>query len=296
MIKYSTLRYKAFLQFALFVITTGLLAYFSGTQRWLPFWVAAIVAAAIFGLLAYLDSAGFRTHLRDLEEREFRLASRFEQCGARSFFLMADPDQQLDRNKATHDILRKGNRFSLMTISAASYIDPAVDRHWPLLKSRLDDGCPLRLLLLSPFCREQQVRNQRNKLSHRIDSKINIFTVLQLASGYPNVAIKLSDDNIYGAVFFSEDRLTYDPYHLGLVGPRLENRFFALDYIRPQGSMTEPALDHYSLLRSHFDYVWSELAVDLPVFLRKHLNDIADTWGQTAVSQVNEYLQSQPYA
>lgn len=292
MIKYSTLRYKPILQFALFVMTAGLLAFFSSTGRWLPFWLALAVAATIFGLIAYMESSSFAAHLGDLKAREFRLASRFEMCGCTDFFLMADPDQQLERNKTTHDILREGNRFSLMTISAASYIEPAVDRHWPLLKARLDDGCPLRLLLVSPFCLEQQVRNRRNQLSHRLDSKLNIFTLLELASGYPNVTIKFSEENIYGAVFFSEDWLTYDPYHLGLVGPRLENRFFALTYAHHRTQQSDVALDHYSLLRSHFEYIWSDLAVELPRFLREHLDDVLDTWGQDAVNRINEYLDS----
>ena len=52
---------------------------------------------------------------------------------------MSNPNDQNLRNLRTLEIIQSGHVFSLCSLSAASYIDPRVDRHWEALKQRLDE-------------------------------------------------------------------------------------------------------------------------------------------------------------
>src|SRR3712207_6847352 len=55
------------------------------------------------------------------------------------------------------------------------------------------------------------------------------------------------------SVFYSDDEMVYDPYHLGAVGDRLENTFFALQ-LSPTHGRTGPS--YFDQLRSHFEFLW----------------------------------------
>jgi hypothetical protein len=47
--------------------------------------------------------------------------------------------------------------------------------------------------------------------------------------------------------------MIYDPYHLGQVYDRLENRFFAL---RIDDKVSETGSSYFRQLRNHFEYLW----------------------------------------
>jgi hypothetical protein len=289
-VRYSLLRYKTPVQFGLFVVTTGLLTFLSQVGLWAWFWSVFVVAAAAYGLLMYVESASFTHGLRRLRDQEFRLATQFERVHASDIFLMADPAQQLERNRLTQRILAEGNRFSLATLTAASYIDPQVDRHWQTLKGRLDAGCTLRLLLQDPLCVEKQIRDRRNRPDGGRDSKLDLASVLRLTVRYPDqFRVRFTSTNIYAAVFFSESGLTYDPYHLGMNGARIENRFITIAYEKREPSV-DIAFDHYALLASHFNYLWSDCSQDLVGFLRENQDQLAGMIGASLAADVKNFL------
>jgi hypothetical protein len=289
-LRYSSLRFRPTLQFGLFVLTAGCLAYFSENNLWAVFWPVFALVAIIQAGLWYMDSSSFRSDLQRLREQEFKLASSFEKVSAYDLYLMADSAGQLNRNDMTRRILEEGNRFSLATLTAASYIDPAVDRHWQVLKSRLDDGCTLRLLLQDPLCEEKKIRDRRNYPDGRQDGKLDIAAVVHLAALYPErVLVRFTAANMYCAVFFSENHLTFDPYHLGRVGSRIENRFITFAYQNP-GRGLDATFNHYALLVSHFEYLWSELGVGLTDYLRSNLNELASIVSPNVRCEIEKYL------
>src|SRR5438093_2043153 len=123
---------------------------------------------------------------------------------------MQNAAEQEARNRDTRDVIARGTHFSLLSLTAASYIDPGVKRHWDALKPKLQGGCFFRLLLLNPFCHEAQVRDQVNAVPTRYDSKFRLDLIIELYNRYPNVSVKFASMNIYGALFFTHDEMFYD--------------------------------------------------------------------------------------
>lgn len=286
--KYSYLRHKPKLELALFVLTAGLLAYFGNTGQWIAFWPTLVVGVGLEALLLYVDSRSFADRLEGLRTAEFHLATQLESCGAIDIFLMADHEDQARRNAATMKIIENGRDFSLVTLTAASYIDPAVDRHWETLKARLDDGANLRLLLQDPFGAEKAVRDQRNRPDVPVETKLDLSAVLTLASAYDRVRVRFTEKNIYAAIFFSESQLTYDPYQLGLRGQRIENRFITILYKR--FAATRPELDHAALLVDHFRYLWDEHSQPISEYLATKAAEIEENYGLRVAEAARDFV------
>jgi len=251
----------------LFALTAGALAYLAQNSMWSPFFGVLTLATVLYTLLQVQKSKPIQHRLEQLEKSQFELLTRFREFGIQEIFNMQEPVQQDRRNHVTREIIQRGYAFSLLSQSAASYFNPSVHRHWPYIKSKLDEGSPFRLLLLNPFCREKEIRNRINALSDRGDSKLGLDTLTILYNRYPNLDIRLSSYNIYCAVFFTQSEMIYDPYHLGKAGDAIENNFFALHITTPIGAPHGHA--YYSLLRAHFDFLWNT-AQPLEVFVQEH--------------------------
>lgn len=189
--------------------------------------------------------------------------------GVVAFYDMQQPIQQSQRNEATIRLINSGSQFSLLAVTALSYIDPDIKRHWDTLKHKLYNGASFRILLLNPFCQEKKLRMKLNYDSSTLDPKLKLELLIDLYNTFDNVNIRFSSNNIYCSLFFSDDEMIYDPYHLGKVGDRLENNFFALMLKRISdrpGASSE--YSYFSLLKEHFEYLWST-ADDFEVFLKR---------------------------
>ncbi|MDZ7734479.1 MAG: hypothetical protein U5R31_16650 [Acidimicrobiia bacterium] len=203
---------------------------------------------------------------------------------------MFDPMQQVERNRLTQEILRDGERFSLCTLTAASYIDPAVGRHWEIVRSRLESGCAFRLLILSPFREEKRLRDRRNESGDVVDSKLRLEQIARIAAEYENFSVKVSYSNIYAAVFFSERAMTYDPYHLGKLTTRIENRFICLAFDKTDDT-ADPDGAYFRSLTSHFEFLWGE-AQPLDQFVRANETAVRQYVGTRAKNEIDRVLGS----
>jgi len=243
------------LEVMLFVASVGALSYFAENNKWTSFTITLIVCAFLFILLKLSDSKYIRKMLEDRERENNRLLDKFKLYGISDIFNMQNRGEQEERNNITRTVLKEGNFFSLLSLSAASYIDPAIQRHWSSLKARLDEGSVLRLLLINPLSKEKKIRDLVNQTDADVDRKFPLNYLKPLITNYPNVDIRLTSECPYCAIFFSEKEMIYDPYHLGKIGERIENHFIAL---RLRKDATVPVGNsYYIILRNHFEYLWS---------------------------------------
>lgn len=187
--------------------------------------------------------------------------------GIIEIYNMQDRDEQTKRNKETKELILQGSIFYLLALSAVSYIDPGIKRHWDYLKPKLDNGATIKILLMDPFQKEKKYRDKLNSISTSLDPKFRFDLLVNLYNRYSNANIRIAAQNIYCSVFFSEKEMIYDPYHLGKIGDRLENNFFALRIAN-----SENTINYYHILKQHFEYLWST-SEDFESFVkRQHSN------------------------
>lgn len=278
----------------LFVLSVGALAYLAQNSLWLPFAVVLVICLGLFVALQVIKSRPINNVLLALEAKEFRLAKRTDEAGVLDFYYMQDPNQQHERNEATRQIIEKGTSFSLLSLTAASYVDPSIKRHWDFLKPKIDAGYPFRLLLMNPFCPEKEVRDRLNGLSERYDSKFRGELIVGLYNRYPNVSVRFTSNSIYCATFFNDDEMIYDPYHLGKVGDRIENYFFALRVRKLEEGRYPSAYSPYNILKQHFEFLWFT-SDDLETFVRKYAKELEGTpFGSASTSIRARYFVGKP--
>jgi hypothetical protein len=207
----------------------------------------------------------------------YTITSNDKNFGLVEIYNMQDQDQQNKRNVDTRQIILQGNTFYLLAISAVSYIDPGIKRHWDYLKSKVDNGAPFYLLLLDPFHKEKKYRDKLNKIATSFDPKFRFDLLINLYNQYPNVNIRIAKQNIYCSLFFSEKEMIYDPYHMGKVGDRLENNFFNLRI-----GISNTTNNYYYVLKRHFDYLWS-MSEEFESFVANRSSDLLSPHEQIRV-------------
>lgn len=260
----------AVLEIILFTVSVGVLSYYGQLQKWVSFWILLVICTIIFFALQIAKSKPVLDQLKKLESKEFWLAYKFDASGIQDFYNMQDPKEQFNRNEITREIIQQGHVFSLLGLTAASYIDPGIHRHWDFLKAKLDDGVPFRLLLVDPYSEEKKVRDKLNNIFTVPDPKFRLDLVSNLTQRYPNVSVRFTPFNPYCSVFFSEEEMIYDPYHLGKVEDRIENHFLAF---RLKKQVTKPKFSPFNILKQHFEFLWLT-STDLDTFIKLHPIDL----------------------
>ncbi|HET7229156.1 MAG TPA: hypothetical protein VFJ16_04105 [Longimicrobium sp.] len=241
------------LEIFVFLLTSGLLAYLSEIHSWGSFGVILFVALILVVLLTILRVGPVAAYLRNLERREFELGQRFSSLGGAKFYNMQIAEEQNDRNEETQRVIRGATVMYLLANSAASYVDPGIWRHWPSVRDRLNHGATLNILLLDPLSEDKRVRDQLNTAGEAPDSKFKFPVFIELYNTFQNVHIRFVRENVYCSLFFSQDAMFYDPYHLGRFHDRIE-RMFCLKFLSMEtGTGT---ISYYAVLKRHFDALW----------------------------------------
>lgn len=260
------------IEIVLFLATAGALSFLAETGRWILFSIVLCASTVLFIFVALSRTKPLLEWIERRAEKQQRLLMRTERFGIADIFNMQIFDEQEERNRETRRIVQEGATFSLLSLTAASYIDPGLRRHWDALKSKISDGAPFRLLLQDPFCEEKVVRDRLNTAGNRPDSKFRFDLLANLHNTYSNVKIKFTASNVYCALFFTEKELIYDPYHLGKVEDRIENYFLSFRVIAQE--MRGDGHPYYRILRSHFEALWSS-AEDIETFWARNARKIA---------------------
>jgi hypothetical protein len=138
--------------------------------------------------------------------------------------------------------------------SGASYLDPQIYRHWAFVEKQLDAGVEFRVVLLDPCSEEKDLRNRINVGGESFDSKVNIANLIKLHNKHSSLEIRFTRYGMHATVFATDQCLFFDPYHVGAVGDRIENRSFTL-FIKP--SAPQEGIGMYKLFKSHFNTLWS---------------------------------------
>ncbi|RYZ83041.1 MAG: hypothetical protein EOP04_20740 [Proteobacteria bacterium] len=249
-------------ELVLFLLTAGGLGYTAQTVQWTAFGVILLVAASLFLLLKWLEHGPVLENFAKLEQERNRFLTDFEEWGIKDIFNMRHQEEMTRRNAANQRLIESGRSFSLVAETAASYIDPAIRRHWDPLKLKLEAGCPLRLLILDPFCESKAFRNEHNGVTSPIDPKLRLDILFDLPKNFPKVEVRFTREP-YCSAFITDKGLIYDPYHAGNHAGRIENYFFAIEIAK---SGDEKA---YWLMSSHFENLWTS-AQTLESWRREH--------------------------
>jgi len=259
----------AIIEVIVYILSISILTYFSGKNNWKMFFSIALICIILFLFLQIIRTKPILNKLKLLEEMQFQLVKRTQEFGISNIYNMREIYEQNERNSVTREIIKRGNVFSLVSLTAASYIDTGLKRHWDILKLKLDEGVPFRLLLMNPFCKEKEIRDKLNSISTPYDSKFRLDIIIELYNKYPNVNIRISSNNIYCAVFFSENEMIYDPYHVGKIEDRIENYFLSLKIDKMEKENPNSKQSYFNILKQHFEYLWNT-ADEFEMFLDKY--------------------------
>jgi hypothetical protein len=267
----------AIIEIVIFALTTGALSYYGNLHAWTTFWAVLILSLLLYSLLQVQKWRPYDTYLRRRERQEFKFVTRLSEYGIVDIFNMQSRAEQFERNELTRSLIRQSRVFALCSLSAASYVDPAVHRHWDDLRRKLESGAPFRLLIQDPLGPEKRVRDQLNSTALGGDSKLSIERLIVLYESYQNVAVRFSRGNIYAALFFADDNLIYDPYHLGKVEDRIENYFLAMHIKDGKTATAEPDGGHsyFQILKAHFEVLWNS-GVELEAYVLENASVLAN--------------------
>ena len=243
-----------FIVFEVVIFVLALVSvYFSGNSQWTGFFYLAVLSVVLYVIVKIFEAYPVAKDFFVREDMASEIAGSAVAYGVERYFNMQDPKDQSTRNAITQDDIRKANSLWLCANSGASYIDPAVYRHWSAVESRLKEGVEFRIVLLDPFSEEKKFRNMINVGGEQLDSKLNLANLIKLYNQYQNLEIGFVKNGMHATVFATDQCLYFDPYQVGVVGERIENRSFSLRIIQKQPS---EGVGLYRLYKAHFDTLW----------------------------------------
>ncbi|MGB9071028.1 MAG: hypothetical protein WCC22_00020 [Terriglobales bacterium] len=242
-----------FVESVLFVLGAFLANYLISAHKLRTY---ATIAAVLFILyfayrLFVLRDDWYR--IKTFETLSDNVARSAESYGVRRFYNMQIPADQDQRNADTQIAIAKANSMFLCANSGASYLNAAVVRHRPLVVEKLKAGCGFQVLLLDPLSGEKRLRDAVNVAGELTDSKLSLGDIIRLCNEFARLDVRFIDRGMTCSLFFADDVLFFDPYHLAFRDGRVENRFLCLQMFRMQA----PAgLSYFDLFRIHRDVLW----------------------------------------
>lgn len=228
------------LEILLFSISVVVLNILLSNKLWIAVGISSIIIVA---LEIFLKKQGYNILLNTAKKREEK-SLEIEKQGIKNHYFMRDSTSQNSRNEHIANAIKNSNELFLLAETGKSYIDITTDRHWKNIKVKIDNGTKFKILLINPFSQNKVLRNKLNKVKN--DRKFDFKRIYELCK-HDNVKIKFTDE-IYCTLFFTENYMIYDPYHVGKLGDRIENNFIALEF--------ESQNENYNILKNHFENCW----------------------------------------
>lgn len=168
--------------------------------------------------------------------------------GVVDYFDMLKTSEQDRRNAETRADIGRASSMLLCANSGASYLDQGVYRHWPAIQKRLNEGVEFRVVMLDPFSGEKGYRNQLNVSGDQFGSKMNLANLIDLYNRYPSLDIRFVQYGMHTTVFAADNVLYVDPYTVGVIDDRIENRSFTL---KIENCQTADGPSLHRIYRSH---------------------------------------------
>ena len=229
-------------------------AYFSEINNWSWFAYISIIAIILYTILKIVEAQPVIKELFIKEDMASKVANSLMNYGVSDCFCMQSSEGQTARNKSTQNEIKNAQSLYLCANSGTSYLDPAIYRHWPYIEKKIIDGVSFRIVLLDPFSAEKGFRNQLNVGGESFDSKLNIANLIKLYNKYETLEIRFVRYGMHSTVFATDKCLFFDPYHVGVIGDRIENRSFT--FFLNQTSSPHEGVGFYRLFKAHFDTLW----------------------------------------
>lgn len=230
-------------------------AYLSKTEKWSLFFCVALVSTIIYLIVKVMNEIPASEELVLREDAASRMAIIAEQSGVDDYFNMQSARGQTRRNEITKQEISIAQSMCLCANSGASYLDPSVYRHWSVVEERLKRGVDFKVVLLDPCSSEKKFRNKINSNIDHVDSKINISSLINLMNTYGSLEIKFAQHGMNATVFATDKCLFFDPYHVGVVNGRIDNRSFSFKILPVDAN---EGCGYYLLFKAHFDTLWRE--------------------------------------
>lgn len=245
-------------------------AYLSENSEWAGFFYVAIASVLLYVIIKFFEAYPAAKELLVREDMAAIIAKSAVKYGVERYFNMQDSSDQSERNLSTQKVIGSAKHLWLCANSGASYIDPAIYRHWPHIEKKLKEGIEFRVVLLDPYSEEKKFRNAINVGGEQFDSKLNLANLIKLYNQFPNLEVRFAKHGMHATVFATDEYLFFDPYQVGVIGDRIENRSFSM-----QISHSEPleGVGLYRLFKSHFDTLWrssKEFSDWMTEFSEKH--------------------------
>lgn len=231
------------------IVTT----YLSQVNNWVSYIVLSVAMTIGFIIVKIFEAMPSARDLLVREDMASKMAISAEAYGVHEYFNMQNAKDQELRNKTTQRDIESSESLWLCANSGASFLDPSIYRHWKFVEKRLKDGIEFRVVLLDPYSKEKGFRNQLNVNGEQFDSKINIPNLIKLSNTFPSLQIRFAQFGMHSTVFATEKSLFFDPYHVGLIDDRIDNRSFCLRIVP---TTPNEGVGLYRLFKSHFDTLW----------------------------------------
>ncbi len=233
-------RFNLILEIVLFTISVIFFNYVISINNWT---YVIFVGIAIIVLEIFLKGEKYNLILRKAKKIEEKYLE-FEVQGVTDIFFMRNSKSKNIRNQNIADAIDKANELCLLAETGKSYLDPATDRHWKHINNKLNEGKKIKILLINPFSQNKKNRNFLNGVD--TDRKFD-FSLINELNKNTNATVKFTNE-VYCSLFFTDDYMVYDPYHLGKIADRIENNFLAIEFKKGN--------ENYNILKSHFDNCW----------------------------------------
>lgn len=121
-------------------ILTIVSVYLSQNSEWEWFLYVAIASVLLFIAIKFFEAYPVAKELLIREDFAAKIANSAVKYGVEQYFNMQDPESQSSRNVSTQDAIKSARQLWLCANSGASYIDPALYRHWPFIEKKLEEG------------------------------------------------------------------------------------------------------------------------------------------------------------
>lgn len=231
-------------------VATG---YFSQKNDWNNYFSISAVLVLLFVALKVFQEWPTLRELLVKEDFAAELANSAVKYGVVKYFNMQSAAEQTKRNDATRAAIRNATGLWLCANSGASYLDHSIYRHWDAVVERLNQNIEFRVVLLDPFSKEKEFRSRLNIDGEQADSRMNLPNLVNLYNRYPSLEIRFAPHGMHATVFATNEWLFFDPYHMGVVNNRVENRSFCLQIER---ATPMEGVGLFTLFKSHFDNIW----------------------------------------
>jgi hypothetical protein len=177
--------------------------------------------------------------------------------------IFAIPEENPQRDARMAELLdnERPGELLLLARTGFNYLhDAGVNYRVGFGKHLREGKVPIRVLLENPYAKLAEAHLQASRAKDRF-GKLSPERFKELLELYTNnLEIRFTDNPVYCSLFFTYESVIYDPYHLGRPNwaERVGNHFLVFEYERPTREEYLGPRDYYSLLKSHFDFLWSD--------------------------------------